>query len=158
MLLKFLLKWLLGFLKKFRKEQMSHMKYTLALGTNMGDRENNIKQAHNLLEEFGTIIGVSPIIETKAILPAEAPLEWDNTFLNQCLAFRTKLSPLALLNKIKGIEKAMGRPEIYSKWSPRIIDIDILLLENFVFKHKNLQIPHKELNKREFLLDLCETL
>lgn len=132
--------------------------YTLSLGSNLGNREHNIKQAHIFLEEFGAIIGKSPILETKAVLPPEAPLEWDIPFLNQCILFRTNLSPFSLLYKIKYIEKAMKRPEIYSRWSPRIIDIDILLLENFVFKHKDLQIPHKELAQRGFFLDLCKML
>lgn len=118
----------------------------LLLGSNLGDREANLKIAQKRLATIGNVARTSSIYSTKA---------WGNTaqpdFLNQAIALDTFLKPEKLLKEILSIELVMGRAR-QEHWGPRLIDIDILLYDNRIVDSQNLKIPHPELVNRRFAL------
>lgn len=118
----------------------------LLLGSNMGDRMENLLQAKLLVKELGRVIKVSSIYRTKA---------WGNInqddFLNQALAIISSFSPVDLLKHLKEIERKLGRAAV-EKWAPRIIDIDILFYSDQIIQSKDLTIPHPFIAQRRFAL------
>jgi 2-amino-4-hydroxy-6-hydroxymethyldihydropteridine diphosphokinase len=136
------------------------MEVKLALGSNLGDRINNLRHAIKLLKDRKLIrdIIASPVYESPALLLDTSPIDWNIPFLNMAIKGSTDLSPFDLLIEIKVIEKELKR-ENAPKWSPRIIDIDILIYEDEVINTENLIIPHPGLYKRDFVLvplsDIC---
>jgi 2-amino-4-hydroxy-6-hydroxymethyldihydropteridine diphosphokinase len=118
----------------------------LLLGSNLGDREANLKTSSKLLSTIGNIKQTSAIYSTKAWGKTDQP-----DFLNQAIALDTFLKPDKLLKEILSIELSMGRAR-QEHWGPRMIDIDILLFGNQIVESKNLQIPHAELVNRRFAL------
>lgn len=100
----------------------------------------------------------SIILETEAILPEHAKADWNKPFLNMIIGGETHLSPKELLNELKNIEREMGRPEAYARWSPRIIDLDILLYNDLIVDTAELTIPHKEIKNRLFLKHLLSLM
>lgn len=118
----------------------------LGIGSNLGDREENLAQARDSIEAFVRIEAVSPVYETDAWGFEDQP-----AFLNQVIHIKTSLSPQALLNRIKRIEKDLGRKKSF-RWGPRLIDIDILFFADYIIESASLTIPHKELHKRAFVL------
>jgi 2-amino-4-hydroxy-6-hydroxymethyldihydropteridine diphosphokinase / dihydropteroate synthase len=125
----------------------------LGLGSNLGDSLNNLRRAVQLLQQLKviTVIQISPVYSSSALLPPDAPLVWDKPYLNVALSCQSCLSPLQLLDVVKQVETQLGREEIYPRWAPRIIDIDILAWDGVVDQAR-LQIPHPELEKRPFAL------
>lgn len=124
---------------------MNHTIY-LALGTNLGDRQQNLATALRLLEAQVQGVHSSPIYET-------APwgyLEQDN-FLNIVARGQTRLTPPQLFNLVKSIENEMGRVKII-KDGPRLIDIDILFYDNQLYNSPTLEIPHPRMRGRSFVL------
>lgn len=120
----------------------------LSLGSNLNDRLVNIDNAILLLSEKITIGRISSVYETD---PQE--MVSDNRFFNMVISGKTSLSPKDLLTFICGIEKKMGRVRTdLSKYSDRIIDIDILFFNDIVVSDDDLTIPHKRLHKRLFVL------
>ena len=121
-------------------------------GGNLGDREQNLARARELLnEQCGTITAASALYETAA---------WGNTgqpaFLNQALEIQTPHNARQLIRKILKVEKQMGRVRKV-KYDPRIIDIDILLFNAEITNYPFLQLPHPEMQHRRFaLLPLAE--
>jgi len=123
----------------------------LGLGSNLGDRGENIKKAIEHLKDKIRIEKVSSIIETEPYGFVDQP-----KFLNCVLKGTTVLSPFELLKFVLDIENKMGRKRLF-KWGPRNIDIDILFYDDCVIDTENLKIPHPELHKRLFVLEpLCE--
>ena len=119
----------------------------LGIGTNLGNRKNNLKRCSKLIEEkVGKIQLASSIYETEPW-----GVENQENYYNQVLKVRTKLSPLTLLYIINGIEKEMGRVR-RQKWESRIIDIDILFFKNFRLNTSKLVVPHPFLSERNFVL------
>ena len=99
----------------------------LGLGSNQGDRKANLTNAINqLAEKKVQLRHASPVIETPALLPDNAPWEWNQPFLNMVIECSTDITPEALLAQIHQIQDSAGRTN-KSRWSPRPIDIDILL-------------------------------
>jgi 2-amino-4-hydroxy-6-hydroxymethyldihydropteridine diphosphokinase len=120
----------------------------LALGSNVGDREEYIEQACFLLEKNPNIHVAkrSSNYETEAEGGGEqAP------FINAAVEIRTKLSAHKLLEVCQEIETALGR-ERETEWGPRTIDIDILLYDNEIISDDKLQIPHPLMHERMFVL------
>ena len=96
----------------------------ISLGSNLGNRINNLRTAAAfLMQSCLRNSTCSIVLETEAILPENAPIEWNKPFLNMIVSGETGLSPTELLAALKSIETEMGRPEIYELWSPRIIDL-----------------------------------
>ena len=124
----------------------------LLTGGNIGNREDFLQQAKDMLEQHcGKITAASTIYETAA---------WGNTeqspFLNQALELTTNLNAKQLIRRILKIEKMMGR-ERKEKYGPRNIDIDILLFNDEIYNISFLKIPHPEMQNRRFaLLPLVE--
>jgi 2-amino-4-hydroxy-6-hydroxymethyldihydropteridine diphosphokinase len=124
----------------------------LLTGGNMGQREDHLAQAKELLQQHcGTITAASSLYETAA---------WGNTdqaaFLNQALELQTTLNARQLIRRILKIEKSMGRIRA-EKYGPRIIDIDILLFNQEKHNYHFLKLPHPEMQNRRFaLLPLTE--
>lgn len=127
----------------------------IAIGSNLGNRLWNIHQALRLLMQSGfEIVQQSPIIENKAILPADALPEWDQPFLNMVVAGKTTQSLDALLHTLKHIEQQLGRDIDAPRWSPRMMDLDILLADDQQLKTPHYCVPHPELLNRPFLIHL----
>ena len=122
--------------------------FLLSLGSNLGDREANLRIALGVLDELdGTEVrAVSHCYETAAWGAPDQPV-----FLNLAAEIETALGPLELLNAIKGIERRLGR-EPGVRWGPRAIDIDIILCERVVLDTPELTVPHRAFRTRAFVL------
>ena len=120
----------------------------LSLGSNLGNRRANLKKACELLKQSAGVkfIKSSAVYKTRPVGPVE-----QREFLNAAVKLKTVLSPTELLTLCKQIEKLMKRKKTV-KWGPRIIDLDIVLFGNLNLKSKQLTIPHKEMEKRQFVL------
>ncbi|MEQ8424593.1 MAG: 2-amino-4-hydroxy-6-hydroxymethyldihydropteridine diphosphokinase [Cyclobacteriaceae bacterium] len=119
----------------------------LLLGTNLGDRKNNIAIARgHIAEKIGTIQKSSKIYETAAWGKEDQP-----DFLNQVIMLKTHLDPHTLLEALLWIEEALGRRRKI-KWGERIIDLDILFYENEIIEDEKITIPHAGIPNRRFTL------
>ena len=119
----------------------------LLTGSNMGNREDNLKRAKDLIEiHIGPVKDVSRLYETQAWGKTDQP-----NFYNQALAVETNQYPQVVLKNIFKIEELMGRVRT-EKWADRIIDIDILLFNEDIIDEDNLKIPHPHLHERNFAL------
>jgi 2-amino-4-hydroxy-6-hydroxymethyldihydropteridine diphosphokinase len=122
-------------------------KVFLLLGTNLGDRAENLLVARKRLEiTAGKIIDVSSIFETAAWGKNEQA-----DFFNQVIKIETALNPNDLLTNLLSIEHDMGRVREI-KWGPRLIDIDLLLFGDQVIQSERLTVPHPALHLRRFTL------
>lgn len=127
----------------------------ISLGSNLGNRINNLRTAADLIAtRYLQNSFISIVLETESILPENAPISWNKPFLNMVIVGETKLSPDEMLISLKSIESEMGRSKPYEKWSPRIIDLDILIWDDLKLHSSELIIPHPELNNRPFLQHL----
>jgi 2-amino-4-hydroxy-6-hydroxymethyldihydropteridine diphosphokinase len=120
----------------------------LLLGSNIGDRTKNLKTAIVQIERnIGSIDKFSMTYNTKAVGFR------GNDFLNQIIVMNIDISPYVLLNKLQKIEINMGRTKktINKNYASRIIDIDILLYDDWVISSPNLQIPHHQILSRQFV-------
>ncbi len=125
----------------------------IGLGTNLGNRQENLHQACDKLGELPDtkISAVSSIIETEPLGPADQP-----KFLNAVAEIQTGLNPNELLAKLLKIETAQGRNR-KQKWGPRTIDLDLLLYDEKIIDSKDLTVPHSQMHLRSFVLKgLCE--
>ncbi|MBR6245037.1 2-amino-4-hydroxy-6-hydroxymethyldihydropteridine diphosphokinase [bacterium] len=123
------------------------MRYILSLGSNIGDRLRNLKDAISRLEERSiSIIGISSLYASNPVNYTEQP-----DFINISLDVETELAPQLLLEQTQQIEQEMGRKKVINK-GPRNIDIDIILWENGEFISENLIIPHPEAANRLFVI------
>lgn len=118
----------------------------LSLGSNLGDREANIKSALKMLGQEARILKVSSLYETEPVGYKDQP--W---FLNLVCSLETDLSPQALLELAKTIEKNLGRKPTH-RFGPRPIDIDILFYDDLILDSPDLVIPHPRLIERAFVL------
>lgn len=126
----------------------------LGLGSNLGDRLANLRHAIDALKKLRglTVQQISPIYTSDALLPDNAPTDWDMAYLNLALRCETTLEPLALLKELKQIEFAIGRKPEAEHWGPRIIDIDILAWDERIIQNPELTVPHISLQERPFAL------
>jgi 2-amino-4-hydroxy-6-hydroxymethyldihydropteridine diphosphokinase len=124
---------------------MDHTVY-LSLGTNIGNRAANLKQAISLLPPQMTVKAKSKVYET----PPWGYTEQDQ-FLNQVVMATTYLEPEKLIKHIKRLEVAMGRKASFRN-GPRLIDIDILFYDDRILDTPSLVIPHPNLHERGFVL------
>lgn len=118
----------------------------VSLGTNMGDRVENMRAALQALLPIIDIQAVSPVFETPPWGFTEQP-----AFLNMVITGNTAVDPLTLLGKLKHIEVELGRLPSF-RYGPRLIDLDILFYGNQVLELENLSIPHPRLQERAFVL------
>ncbi|KEI91195.1 2-amino-4-hydroxy-6-hydroxymethyldihydropteridine diphosphokinase [Clostridium botulinum] len=124
----------------------------VAFGSNMGEKENYIKRALGKIEERGMkIIKVSSIYETEPY----GVLDQDS-FLNGVVKIETNLTPEDLIGELLNIEKQLDRVR-ERRWGPRTIDLDIIFYDDLIINEKDLVIPHKDMENREFVLKpLCD--
>lgn len=120
----------------------------LSIGTNIGDRKKNLKDAVDLINsiENVNIEKISKIYETKPW----GYTQQDN-FLNICVKITTNLAPFELLEKCQYVEKELKRVRLI-RWGPRTIDIDILLYDDIICEDENLILPHPRMHERAFVL------
>jgi 2-amino-4-hydroxy-6-hydroxymethyldihydropteridine diphosphokinase len=119
----------------------------LSLGSNIGDRDANLRAAIERLAAPGLrVLRVSPVYETE-------PVEYTDQrwFLNLVIEAETSLFPLQLLARTQKVERVLGRVRTVPK-GPRTIDIDILLYGTAVVRGGKLEIPHPRMAGRRFVL------
>jgi 2-amino-4-hydroxy-6-hydroxymethyldihydropteridine diphosphokinase len=119
----------------------------LSLGSNLGDREANLRIAIEKLRDVGDVVAVSSFYETEPVEVTAQP--W---FLNSAVKFDTKKMPRQLISAILTIEQGMGRQRKQQK-GPRTIDIDILFFGSSIIDIPSLTVPHPHLHERRFVLE-----
>jgi len=121
----------------------------LSIGTNLGQREKNLKKAVKIIvEEIGFVQALSSVYETEPWKMATS-----NLFLNMAIKVETSLNPHTLLKTLLEIENKMGRSRESTGYSSRIIDFDILFFNDLIINDKNLIIPHPLIPHRRFVLE-----
>jgi 2-amino-4-hydroxy-6-hydroxymethyldihydropteridine diphosphokinase len=121
----------------------------LSLGTNLGDKHKNLQDAIQQIEQrIGHVVAQSAVIATQP---------WgyksENEFLNACVAVETTMSPRDILHTTQAIERALGRTQkSRGTYHDRLIDIDILMLDDLIVDEKDLKIPHPLMRHRLFVL------
>ena len=118
----------------------------LSLGSNVGDREANLREAMRRIGELGTVSKTSSFYETEPMEFAGQP--W---FLNCAVELDTERSAQKLMRGLLDIERQMGRERDHPK-GPRKIDIDILLYGDAIIDEPGLKIPHPAMHQRRFVL------
>ena len=124
-------------------------KVILSLGTNLGNKQQNLDRAIELINrQMGFVKQKSSIYETE-------PWGFNsfNNFLNQVIVVVTSLQPKEVLSIALDIEREMGRSRSIESYEDRIIDIDLLLYDDLVLNDLNLKIPHPKLHLRKFVLE-----
>lgn len=125
-------------------------KVYLSLGTNLGNRKRNIREA---IEKIGELIGE---VERQSALYETKPWGFSspNDFINACVLVNTVLAPRQLLEATQHIEQEMGRigKSVNGEYHDRIIDIDILLYDDLHVDEPDLVIPHPLMAERKFVM------
>ena len=119
----------------------------LSLGSNVGDREDYLREAIGRLEAVGQVVSVSSFYETEPVEVTDQ--EW---FLNCAVALETEMTPERLMTALLQIEREMGRRRTQDK-GPRNIDLDILLFGDLVVDAPELSVPHPAMHQRRFVLE-----
>ena len=128
---------------------MNYSKVYLSVGTNLGNRENNISNCIDYLEKISEIKNISKIYET---IPYKVQTE-QSDFLNLALEINFFESAENLLIEINKIEKELGRVRSSIRNEPREIDIDIIFFGNQIINKKDLIVPHPRFRERLFVLE-----
>ena len=122
----------------------------LSLGSNLGDRKDNLAQAIRLIgERVGEVLRKSSFLESKPW-----GFESDNLFVNACVLCETTLTPRQVLRATQKIERELGRTHksVNGHYADRLIDIDILLYDDLRVDEPDLQIPHPLMFERDFVM------
>ena len=130
-----------------------HIVY-LSIGSNIGDKKKNLKDAIKLLNKSNKIdvVCVSPFYKTQPQNFTDQ--DW---FVNAALKIKTILDPQELLAVLKAVEKDLDKDGKPFRFGPRIIDLDIIYYEDLIFKNKHLEIPHPRMHERCFvLIPICD--
>ncbi len=135
---------------------MSHLKWNMAyigIGSNVGDTAQNCLQAIQSLHQHPDceVLRASSFYETEPLKlhTADNPA-W---YANAVIKIRTYLNAYRLFQFLQEIEQNMGRPTQREKWSPRVIDLDLLFFNDDLIKTETLKVPHPEAHKRRFVLE-----
>ena len=122
----------------------------VGLGANLGDREHALRRALELLDaEAGiAVVSASSFRETDPVGYLDQP-----PFLNGAVAVETELAPRELLERLLGVERALGRIREGPRFGPRTIDLDLLLYGDAVLDEPGLTLPHPRLHERRFALE-----
>lgn len=127
------------------------MQAYFGLGTNLGDKEQNLRLAVQHIEErIGKVVSLSAFYAT-----APWGFASDNAFLNAVICVETSLPPLEILSVTQSIEKEMGRTHksVNGVYSDRVIDIDLLLYGDLVLDTPVLRLPHPLMQERRFVME-----
>ena len=125
---------------------MTTVEAYLGLGSNLGDREQNLERAVSLLERVASPVVVSSVYETRPWGYVDQP-----DFLNLACRVETALSPEELLRAAQAVEVLIGREPTF-RYGPRTIDVDILLYGDHIIDTDDLRVPHPSLFERAFAL------
>jgi len=124
----------------------------LGLGSNLGDGRANITRAIDALARDGIPVArISPVVESPAMLPDDAPADWNRPYLNAVAKCEVHGTPDELLDRLKTVERDLGRGE-HARWAPRTIDLDILLWGNERISTQRVTVPHPGITERAFVL------
>ncbi len=120
----------------------------IALGSNLGDREQTLADATDRLRRLGRVAASSSLYETEPVGFHDQP-----AFLNAVVALETEWEPQPLLQALLAIERELGRDRSQAVVNgPRTVDLDLLLMGNEVIAGENLTLPHPALARRRFVL------
>ena len=121
----------------------------LGLGSNVGDRRGHLEEAVRELQQHGLeVLASSSVYETEPVgLVLDQP-----DFQNSCLRIETSFQPLELLDACKAVERRVGRTSGGARHGPRVLDVDVLLLDSLQFNSERLTLPHPEVSSRRFVL------
>jgi 2-amino-4-hydroxy-6-hydroxymethyldihydropteridine diphosphokinase len=120
----------------------------IGLGSNLGDRQLNLRRALERLEELGPV-RASSFRETDPVGVTDQP-----KFLNAAAELATELAPRELLERLLAIERDLGRERAAeARWGPRVIDLDLLVYGNEAIDEPGLTVPHPRLADRRFVLE-----
>lgn len=122
----------------------------VGLGSNLGDREATLLRALELLgaEAGVTVTGVSAFRDTEPVGYLDQP-----RFLNGAAALETELPARELLDRLLGVERALGRHRDGPRFGPRTVDLDLLLYGDATIEEPGLSVPHPRLGERRFVLE-----
>jgi 2-amino-4-hydroxy-6-hydroxymethyldihydropteridine diphosphokinase len=134
------------------KHKVTATRVFVGLGSNLGDRELNLRRALVRLEQLGSV-RVSSFRETDPVGVTDQP-----KFLNAAAELATELPPREVLERLLEIERELGRDRAAERrWGPRVIDLDLLLFGEEAIDEPGLTVPHPRLADRRFVLEpLCE--
>ena len=125
-------------------------KVYLSLGTNLGNRKRNIREA---IDKIGEQIGV---VERQSALYETKPWGYSspNDFIHSCVMVLTAMAPRQVLEATQRIEQEMGRTlkSVNGEYHDRIIDIDILMIDDLVIDEPDFKIPHPLMEERDFVM------
>jgi 2-amino-4-hydroxy-6-hydroxymethyldihydropteridine diphosphokinase len=129
---------------------MTLVRAYIGLGGNVGDRASNLERAVAALRADPDleVIRVSTFRETEPVGYVDQP-----PFLNGAVALDTELSAHELLERLLGVERALGRERAGPRFGPRTIDLDLLLYGNATLEEPGLTVPHPRLAERRFALE-----
>ncbi len=122
--------------------------YYLSLGSNVGNKYNNILKAIDYLKK----IKGPRFLQSSFYLTEAQGLKEQDDFLNICVYMDSELNPFELLDRAKKIEKKMGRKSGVIRFGPRVIDIDIIWVKGIEIKSNILEVPHPRAFERAFVL------
>lgn len=119
----------------------------IALGSNLGDSSAILELAVKRLNQLPglMLLSVSSVYQTAAVGPPQPD------YLNACALFHTELSPLALMEVLLSVEQEFGRVR-RERWGPRVLDLDLLLVDQIILNTPTLQLPHPRMRERAFVL------
>lgn len=126
-------------------------KVYLSLGTNLGNKTENLKAAvEKINEEIGKVTSLSSFYET-----APWGFDSDNSFLNAAACVVTDFLPLEVLARTQQIECELGRTHksVGGVYSDRLIDIDLLMYDDLILDIPELKLPHPLMTQRDFVMD-----
>ncbi len=118
----------------------------IALGSNLDNPLEQLKQAVKSLQQFAINFEISPFYGSKPVGPQDQP-----DYVNAVAKFETNLTAIELLDKLQAIENAQGRVRL-RRWGERTLDLDIILYGNEQIQNERLTIPHIEMQNREFVI------
>jgi 2-amino-4-hydroxy-6-hydroxymethyldihydropteridine diphosphokinase len=120
----------------------------IALGSNLGNRAETISSAISHMSNLGHVVALSSLYETEPVGYHPQP-----AFLNAVVALETQLEPLPLLRRLLAIERELGRDRSHGPLKgPRTLDLDLLLMGDWIVAGEELTLPHPELDQRRFVL------
>lgn len=118
----------------------------IALGTNLGNREENLRSALAALRQFIDITAISRVYNTEPVGVRDQPDFW-----NMVVRGRTRVEPLPLLLNLKRIEAQLGRTAA-PRNAPRVIDLDLIAWEQRILSTDEITLPHPRMHERSFVL------
>jgi 2-amino-4-hydroxy-6-hydroxymethyldihydropteridine diphosphokinase len=130
-----------------------HIAY-ISVGSNMGDKLGNCQRGIKALAEAGT----SRVLARSGIYSTE-PVDYEDQdwFINTMVKLETSHDPYQLLNQIEFIQRAAGRTKDSIRFGPRILDMDIILYDDYIIDSERLVVPHPRMHKRRFVLKpICD--